>query len=471
MALFKRKSAAQAPVQTNPLVMCEIFADAPPDLASFKGETSALKDKLIAEEGVHPFAPASQAEKYAEIDRCRLAPARAGADGKVWNKHCYGLFDEVSGKLLAAVYVHLYHLAADAKGKVADKHLVGNVHESLASAGTWIEAPNTAFFYTITSMRDKTQGAVKAGEAEAMSAKALAKLKKAADKQLGKALGKAVKTNNVILDITNLGELTPPQRTNAEQLIHFAAAEVSKQFGIANHSTLSPVRTWNKRDNSMAGLRPWLKEVLSNDVKAKKLLTNDEQALLNQAQGANYFEKLEYFHQQRTNSQTTVPPAFTRLMEDLAIYYIVHEHDPKKPNRPRDSVTGFHIPNGAKLANVHYLPPEQSTKLEDEGSFGMIANYLYELELLAARKANFKREAIVPLGLELSQRYQARLSALGEKTDVGSPHTRARVEPHDSHPNEHRLPLGQINPHSADHVGKVVLVRAERVAESGPSGR
>ena len=464
---FRKKPTVAATADSAPkLTMCEIYADAPPNLPSFTGELSAIKDKLIAEEGVHPFAPSANGDAYAQIDRCRLAP-KVGrqADGKVWNKHCYGLFDEASGKLLAAVYVKLANIELNSRGKVADDQLQGNVNDAVTSAGQWIEAPNTAFFYTITSMRDKKQSSDKASDSEAMNPKILAKLKRVAAKQVGKALGKAVKLNGADLDIGKLDELTPQQRSNAEQLIHFAAAEVSEQYGVRAHSTLSPVRTGTKPEK-MAGLRPWLREVLSDDAKAKRLLTKDERQLLKPAQGSNYFEKLEHYHEQRSGLPQKTQKDLTRLMEDLAIYYIAHERDPQKPHRPRDSVTGFHIPNGAKLANVHYLPPEQSTPLDTAGSFGVMVNYRYELDLLAARKANFKREAIVPLGLELSQRYQARLGALGEKADVEELRARTGVQPHAELESKHHLALGTIDlQYPAAHAGKLALVQAQQVAE------
>lgn len=408
---FLKKKAPAATDARPSLVMREIYADAMPD--GISGDLDALKRKLVKAEKVHPLRGDDEPAKLRQLEQCRLA--KQGAE-RLYDKHCYGLFERETGVLRTVVYVQLRDIAKDAEKLVEDSRLPGNIERTLTHKGEAIERADTAIFYSISSMRaEKTQSA---SAAEQQTAKE----RKAITKELGKALQKAVKqaSPTVVDRMQQIGAYTNEQLSDGEQLIRAVAQHVKKAYGVRAFSTLSPMRSGTEPDK-ITGFASWLKGALSGE---HQLLTHSEREFLSSAAkdagpDANDFERIKYLHEHRADLSDRVRGRFADLMKDLGIYYIAYERNQKTKDRPLDPVTAFHISNGAKLANIHYLPPEKSTPLDSIGSLGMMVNYRYEPEMLSKRKQIAKVEDTVPLTPALALRYTQRLSELEKPTKLG----------------------------------------------------
>jgi malonyl-CoA decarboxylase len=59
-----------------------------------------------------------------------------------------------------------------------------------------------------------------------------------------------------------------------------------------------------------------------------------------------------------------------------------------------DPVAGFHLRNGARLERINWLGNVAPRGMEE--SFGLMANYLYDLAAIEANHEAFVREGIVP---------------------------------------------------------------------------
>lgn len=413
MALFKKLPRTKAPEEAAPtLVMREIYADAMPE--GITGNLQALKDQLIAAEKVHPFVGRDQQEKYAQLDRCRLDEKNSSG---VYDKHCYGLFEQATGKLRTVVYVNLAIAAKEAGGTVKDSDLPGNIHDTLNGAKALVDGPDTAIFYSISSMnvgKDKPRMTPDAEQRAALNPKE----KKKAAALLAKAITKvAKKAPQWHMAVREGDPLTPAQLSDGELLIRSVAEHLQNQHNIKAFSTLSPMRSGIDPDK-VTGFATWLKSQLSGE--DVKILTASEQAFLQAAaQGANYFERISSLHKNYATLQGETKKTFEMLMEDLGTHYIAYARNKTKSDRPLDPVTGFHIGNGAKLANIHYLPSAQTTLLDNAGSFGMMVNYRYEPEILSKRKHIARSEDTVPLTPTVTKRYTARLEQLGMSFKLG----------------------------------------------------
>lgn len=408
---FLKKKAPAATDARPSLVMHEIYADAMPD--GISGDLDALKRKLVEAEKVHPLCGEDDPSKIRQLEQCRLA--KYGAE-KLYDKHCYGLFERETGVLRTVVYVQLREIAKDPEKPVEDSRLPGNIGRTLTHKGEAIERADTAIFYSISSMR--AEKAKPAAVAEQQTPKE----RKAIVKQLGKALHKAVKqaSPTVVDRMQQIGAYTNEQLTDGEQLIRAVAQHVKKTYGIRAFSTLSPMRSGTEPDK-ITGFASWLNGALSGE---HQLLKHAEREFLSSAaeaagSDASDYERIHYLQDHRAELSDRVRSRFSDLMKDLGIYYIAYERSQKTKDRPLDPVTAFHISNGAKLANIHYLPPEKSTPLDSIGSLGMMVNYRYEPDKLSKRKQIAKTEDTVPLTPSLAARYTQRLSELEKPTKQG----------------------------------------------------
>jgi hypothetical protein len=409
--LFVKKKTPTSTASRPSLVMREIFSDAMPE--GISGDLDALKRKLVEAEKVHPLRGEDEQAKVRQLEQSRLAKSSAAA---LYDKHCYGLFERETGVLRTVVYVQLRDIAKDAGKPVEDSSLPGNIHRILTHKGEAIDRADAAIFYSISSM-----GGGKA-KPDLTAEQITAKQKKVITKQLGKALQKAVKqASPMTVDKMQQADVfTNEQLSEGEQLIRAVAQHVKKAYGIKAFSTLSPMRSGTEPDK-ITGFASWLKGALSGE---HQLLTNSEREFLSsaaQAAGpqANDFERILYLYEHRADLNDGVRTKFSELMKDLGIYYIAYERNLKTKDRPLDPVTAFHISNGAKLANIHYLPSDKSTELDSMGSLGMMVNYRYEPDMLAKRKVIAKTEDTVPLTPAIAAHYTARLGQLEKPFKTG----------------------------------------------------
>lgn len=409
---LKKKVPAVADSRPS-LVMREIYADAMPDGVS--GDLDALKRKLVEAEKVHPLRGEDEQEQVRQLEQCRLAKKTADI---LTDKHCYGLFERESGKLRTVVYVQLRDITKDAEKPVEDSRLPGNIHQTLTRKGEGINRADTAIFYSISSMRVEKNKPTEASEIHAS-----AKQKKALVKQVAKVIKQAAKkASPALLDAWNQADMfSDEQLSDGEQLIRAVAQHVKKAYGIKAFSTLSPMRSGTD-PKKITGFNSWLKEAFSGE---HQLLTQTEREFLSDAsqavvgQQASDYERILYLHEHRTGLNDRGRSRFSDLMKDLGIYYVAYERNPKTKDRPLDPVTAFHISNGAKLANIHYLLPERSTQLDGAGSLGMMVNYRYEPEILSKRKQIAKTEDTVPLTPSLAGHYMERLAQLAKPYRLG----------------------------------------------------
>lgn len=398
----KQETVLKRRIRADKLDLREITRSAP----------ESTTNELIAKEGVHPFTSSNKAE---ELKTKRLAPGSSGAT--LWDKHCFGLFERGKNIPEFAVYVKLLYIAPDADGNIPSNKLPGNIGDILVSDVGQVENPNVAIFYTITNTA------------------------------LG-ADGKPDPNHEVVVLRSEAG------RTGGNELIVKVAEHLSQPpYNIKAFSTLSPVRSG--KGEKARGFRQWLKKELSESDKKQTILTAEEEKTIRSISGMaandSLYEGLKRVIANRANISPQDQQSMERLMTDLGTYYVTHERKElsgktaekhgfaakfmklvpgrkgaqaaPKVSTPLDGVTGFHINNGAELANVHWVWPEHSTESDIKGAFGLMVNYRYYPELLDQRKGNFRREDVIRLSPALAERYYVRLEQLGKQPTPMDKHT------------------------------------------------
>jgi malonyl-CoA decarboxylase len=110
-------------------------------------------------------------------------------------------------------------------------------------------------------------------------------------------------------------------------------------------------------------------------------------------------ENFALFHQDcREDHEDTVPEhdskvlVLREVLSKLACRYLAQE---KHRGKPLDGVCKFHVGNGALLHDVHFAA--DSSRIGMNNSFGMMCNYLYDLEQLEHNSANFETNYTVPI--------------------------------------------------------------------------
>lgn len=380
-------------VKANDLVFQEIT----------RSSANTTIEMLVEREAVHPF---TQSDKVDELKTKRLAPGHA--EKVLWDKHCFGLFVRGKNTPEFAVFVKLLHIDPDENGNIPSEKLPGNIGEILASDVGEVENPNTAIFYTITSASLDSNGKPDPNH-----------------------------PTEVLRSFAG--------RTGGNELIVKVAEHLSQPpYNIKAFSTLSPVRSG--KETRAKGFRQWLKHELSKE--SQTILTTEEvenvRAISELAENKSLYEGLEKIIAMRSNLSPENKSFIERLMTDLGTYYVAHERKnvpPKtakkaglarkliksikspdnhtsKIEAPLDNVTGFHIGNGAELAQVHWVLPEMSTDSDLNGAFGLMVNYRYYPEQLDQRKNNFRSEGVIRLSPQLAERYYARLESLGKEVPL-----------------------------------------------------
>lgn len=315
--------ASPAPINVADLELREITRDAP----------DAIKRKLISEEAVHPL---DAADPMADLTGRRMS---ADTNGAISDKHCFALFAKGSDEPQVAVYVRLYHLPASHSGKVHNTNLPGDIGDILGSPARPVTEPNTAIFYTITSM--------------------------------------------VNLPLARGGD------TPGETLIKKVAGHLQEKYGISKFSTLSPLRA--KTGEAASGFRQWAKKKIDED--PERMLTAGESGELRriagELKGRRVASAAEAFDDLIANPDGWGEHAqrVRDIIKDLALTYLAVE---KRENGAAiDPVANFHLRNGGMIGKLHVLPTAETTASEMQGSLGVMVNYVYEPERLEARKKEY----------------------------------------------------------------------------------
>jgi hypothetical protein len=362
--LIKRKPVA--PVAVDALEFREITRDDPKE----------IKDLLIKKEAVHPF---DGMIALPQLYNNRLAPN--GRKEPIWDKHCFAMFASKESTPKNAVYVKLFYIEPDARGSIPSDKLPGNINDILQQPVAEVAHPNTAIFYSISTLAG--------GDKAAASSK--------------KSDSKIVRGDK--------------GHTPAEQLIREAAKHLKNTYGIQAFSTLSPVRSGTKEKAD--GFSQWLEARLTQAVSETNpsLLTPHEEGHLRAYTKATMDMSNHDALQVMLAEQSKLPPEekrfLTDLMKDLTAYYVVHEKSENTKYLPRDKVTKFHIGNGAELANIHWLSDANCQLSDSIGGAGMMVNYRYYPDVIDIRKQHFKDRHTVRQSPALADRYAQRMAELG----------------------------------------------------------
>jgi hypothetical protein len=338
--------------------------------------TSKIKYALVAKEAVHPLTDVVM------LEGTRLAPGigEALGEGKVWDKHCFGLFAPGREEPEVAVYVKLLRLP-EQDGKVANVSLPGDISKILNEPVTPVEKPNTAIFYTITNTAIGTDGRPDPSHPVQIQR----------------------------------GDVSP-----AEYLIRQVSEHLMEDQGIRNFSTLSPLRSGIR--NSAQGFEIWLSEAIK---KPSTILAGSEQKKLEKfasslsREGDPYSlslgQRLNIVRQRYAHLNEDGKIFVTSIMKDLGMYYLAHEKTVPGHNGvslARDKVANFHFSNGGMIAKIHWAGPGKTTPSETMGGGGLMVNYRYEPEHLAERKAAYKTKGAIAVDPKLQQEYTLKINGL-----------------------------------------------------------
>jgi len=315
--------------------------------------------QLVAKEAVHPLSCTAQ------LLINRLAPDASRLTR--WDKHCFGLFAPGSDIPEVAVFAKLMPLSTDATGKVANSTLPGSIDSILEEPGATISAPNTAIFYTITNPAFNPDG----------------------------SLDPAHPTH---IERAANGE------TAGERLIKQIASRLSGE-GINNFSTLSPLRKGT--GEQAEGFAQWLDSALQS---GKPLFTPLETQKLATI-AASPAEALKHVTQPTTAPSINADDKtfLQTLLKDLALHYLAEEKSPKRQRITRDPVAHFHLSNGAAIGAIQLCPPGHATASDTHGAHGLMVNYRYELDQVAARKQAYAAQGTVSIDENLARRHRERM--------------------------------------------------------------
>ena len=138
--------------------------------------------------------------------------------------------------------------------------------------------------------------------------------------------------------------------------------------GLKTFVTLSPI----------PGFRRWLLQALEEG-RGQELLDDANLARLQAAAAAagvdsvaELLEGNDWYQDERITDDLEEP------LMSLCTYYLLHERN--RVGKPRDPVERFHIFNGAKVERLNWLADISEKGLAQ--SFGMMVNYLYEVDRL-----------------------------------------------------------------------------------------
>lgn len=321
----------------------------------------ATQSALETKEAVHPLAPGELKDK-------RLAPT----PGLAWDKHCFGLFVPGSDTPEVSVYVALQHIPGE--NGVPNQSLPGDICAILDKPTGYIEAPNTAIFYSITNSALNADGTP--------------------------APDHPVRVTRSAKGFTA-----------GEELIRRVADHLS-QLGITCFTTLSPLR--RNTGTQSTGFAQWLTDACTH-TDERPLFTPIEQEKLADIAPS----PLAAFEQYRNDpaSLTRTDQAFIeQLLKDLAIAYLTEEKSPARERITIDPVANFHLSNGAQIANIHIRPQGECTQSDLQGAYGVMVNYRYDTAHVESRRADYAKDGTIALDPALARRHNERMANLSAPT-------------------------------------------------------
>ncbi len=324
----------------------EVHKNAPPDVLA----------ALLTCELVHPMDDVGElANRLCN----RAIPGWSRIRPTLYSNHAYAILEKDSPVPKNIIYIKLLRVPTRG-GRVSEQDLTGDILDVLDGKNKKLDGPpNVAIFYSTSKLGDLTEGLLK-GPGEYLIKQAVVQL---------------------LRDYPKLRE------------------------SLRCFSTLSPAR--QELNGKVSGFRLWLEPRLQREAESPVHFTNAEEKAItsmaekagldvaHQAVGELFLEL--YKSQPRPQGE---PPksklprsidasdyeTLRRIMHGLSLeYFISHPNQSKKGNKidrsKVDGVSGFHLSNGAKLANVHAKPAAE-VKLRDwEQGFGVMANYLYEIDM------------------------------------------------------------------------------------------
>jgi hypothetical protein len=167
--------------------------------------------------------------------------------------------------------------------------------------------------------------------------------------------------------------------------------------------TLSPI----------PGFRKWLQVKILQHNDESLLSTSDRQALLDcglvssntkgsfpwselwmnlEQMSFDTLEMTQYEDDDRRRNAGKQQTVMQATLLKLACRYLVLE---KHRGKPLDGVCKFHVGNGAEILKINFAA--DLSRRGSSNSFGIMVNYLYELDRLEENRANFESNYLVPV--------------------------------------------------------------------------
>ena len=166
--------------------------------------------------------------------------------------------------------------------------------------------------------------------------------------------------------------------------------------GITTFSTLSPVpgfcRWLGQQDLSHLPRHGELKSLLNQSVESNSDQAQSQQTTVSDdLEDSGIDEKSETSAPEQLGSvdPQSLEPFRSELMGLLAYYLLAA----KLKGRPIDSVARFHLGNGAQLREVHWMANSSNNGLSK--SFGMMVNYVYEIDQIRSNRKHFLQDKII----------------------------------------------------------------------------
>jgi malonyl-CoA decarboxylase len=148
-------------------------------------------------------------------------------------------------------------------------------------------------------------------------------------------------------------------------------------------ATLSPV----------PGFRRWLARRLKDTSASEGLLPAEAHALTKLVPGEDNLTSSDLIEVVTCDGWWNDPPREAALQGPLGRLCAEYLTRPNKGMRGIDSVARFHLGNGARLERINWLANTSERGMSE--SYGMMVNYLYDLEAIEANHEAFVRTGIV----------------------------------------------------------------------------
>lgn len=363
----------------------------------------------------------SNGERVHPADAQQLQNRFAAKNDRSATNRCYAVFGPKQDMPSAVVYIHRTKLRKGGCGHVPDHDLPGDIARILKGKNGSLADADTAIFYSISSYKSRKLDKAHCGGMDAGEYL----IKKTASSLANEGV-------STFSTLSPLRQYSDQDRLDEETLVYFRE-KIADMNDPEIDSSLSSLAK-----ETFTGFRPWLERNFARRVRAKTLFTREELMAIDRLaqelryesvpKGISYangpmFDKFQFIVDGQLRLSQKSLETLQCILRDLAAEYLV-----SSLFSVPDPVSWFHLRNGAYLGNIHVKPPiyTETTRREWESAFGVMVNYVYELdpEKLAARKVAFKKcskttpEADGPkllqtlLGEELFATYQSRQNDL-----------------------------------------------------------